>query len=258
MDKHRLFPNCNNRENDKIHTSDIAKLQKTTLVTPDDVFQAESDITKTSALEVIANIHTSIESLKPMSFGRNNLDELYLLQKEEIKSANNQLEVLFLLVRQQLNLADAESQYFLNKLVMDSITLGKHIGAFNERIDALKPMQNDRRYKSDRQKGAKVKQEQYQQPFKNLINDVLCKIHSCNNEALKCVSNEILAKAIEKFVLSQRQTSLSIITIKKYIKSNPARVSKAGRRPTNAFNLNAVVDWLNLNFKDTVAQYFIK
>lgn len=258
MDKHRLFPNCDNRENDKIHTSDIAKIQKKTLVTPEDVFLAESDITKTSALEVIANIQTSLQSLKPMTFNSVNLDELYLLQKEKIRNLNNQLETLFLVVRQKLNLTDTESQYFLNKLVMDSLKLGKHIGAFNERIDALKPMQNDRRYKSDRQKGAKVKQEHYQRPFKNLINDVLCKILSCNNEALKCVSNEMLAKAIEKFVLSQRQTSLSIITIKKYIKSNSARVSKAGRRPITVFSIDNVVDWLNDNFKDNLAQYFVK
>lgn len=255
MDKHSIFTNCPNRENDKIHTTEIAQQQLREALTPEATRLARENPQAQKGMATYRNIFTSIQSLKPMNFDNANLDELYLLKQVEIREHTNQLETMYSLVRNQILELPTEVRYFLDKLVTESIYLGERIGEFNERIDALQPMRNDKKYTEDRKAGAQKKKAQYQQPTKNLVNDIVTMLEA--DTQLVFPPKERLANSIISMISPKRKNCLSNSTIQKYIKQSrtiEAQVGQPSKNPTE----NELKLWLDTHFTHKVEQYFIE
>ena len=173
MDKHKLFPDCPNRENDKIHTTELAQRQSTTLLTPQCVYIAKRNPAEPRGRATINNILTSLQSLNSVSFEISQLDELYLLQGREIREQTAKLEAQHALLKNILQKVSPDAVFHLDDLLAGSIQLGEKIGEFNDLIDALQPLRNDKQNRQDRRAGASAKSARYQQPFKELINDIV-------------------------------------------------------------------------------------
>jgi hypothetical protein len=256
MDKHRLFPNCPNRENDKIHSSDIARHQSSQELTPEDVYMAKHNPAASLGMTTTQNIFTSIQSLKPITFQDSQLDESYLLQQAEIRQRASQVESQLDLVRRYLKDAPEDIRYFLDKVVTESIQLGESIGEFNERIDALQPMRNDKKYTQDRKSGPQKQQKKNYQPFKDLVNDIVTMLEA---DTLLCFPpKERLANTIINMVSTKRQYCLSNGTIQKYIQQSRTIKPKGGHPSKNSLTENELILWLDTHFTHKVGQYFIE
>lgn len=256
MDKHRLFPNCPNRENDKIHSSDIALHQTSQEITPEDVYMAKHNPAASQGMATTQNIFTSIQSLKPITFQESQLDEIYLLQQAEIRERTAQVESQLALLKRHLKDAPEEIKYFLDKTVTDSIQLGESIGEFNERIDALQPMRNDKQYTQDRKLGPQKQQQMYYQPFKDVVNDIVLMLEA--DTQLRFPTKEKLAKSIINMISTKRQDCLSSKTIQKYIKQSRTIKASGGHPSKNTTTENELKLWLDTHFTHKVDQYFIK
>ncbi|MGL4613051.1 MAG: hypothetical protein ACRCVV_03935 [Shewanella sp.] len=255
MDKHRLFPNCPNRENDKIHSSDIAHRQALHDLTVEEVHLAKMLPSSSYGMTTTKNIFTSLLSLKPLTFQHSQLDEIYLLQQTEIRQRAAQVESQLTLLKRYLKDAPDEARYFLDKLLTESVLLGEKIGEYNERIDALQPMRNDRKYTEARKAGAQKKCQQYQQPLKLLVSDIVAMIEG--SMKFKHAPKSTLANVIIKMVSAKRQDCLSEYTIKKYIQQCRTIRPTGGRPSTTSPTESELSTWLESHFANKIDAYFI-
>lgn len=253
MDKHRLFPNLANLENQKIHTSKLATRDTETEPTPFDTLLSKS-LPATSTLSVIKNILISCNNIKKPPFEERILDNI-LLRNNHNQIMENTVQ-LYEQLLQATELDPAELLNSLDLLIVRAIKLGEDIGAYNERIDALQPMRNDHNTKSGRSSGGTSRDDTYNAPVRNLVEDI---VNAVEKEArLSNIPNNRLAKAIINLVKSKRQKCHSLNTIKEYIKEARTLPKKSGRPPKDTMSTTALTDWLFTQFSDKVNSYFIK
>jgi len=252
MKKHELFPSCLQKENQKIHITKLADLPRNKEITDDELLIAHCGIPET-ALKSLENILTSVESLPRKSFENSNTDEYFLLQTSKIAERTNDLTIVFKILQSKLS-HDPDAIIFLDKLLTNSLKLGENIGIYNETIESLPVLRDNKKTKISQSAGGKKASERHN-PTRKLVTDISNKMKS--NSFINCSPYPDKAEAIHKFILSKRTECVARGTIQKYLKEASGVKSKGGAPKKNKPSLEEINEWLKLNFEEALNSYFV-
>jgi len=254
MKKDKFFRNCPKVENNKIHITDVAKIQETQKISDDDHLIANSGFGALGAGS-LENILTSLNALKKQPFHKMKLDELYLHETKEIHSKTLNLISRFNLLSSKLA-SDTDAFIHLSQLLTDALLLGDKIGVYNESVENIQALRDNEIIKKSQSAGGDKSNE-----VNNRIKLLIVNINNKMKSDKRIYSAPIPDKALATFNLlaKYRQESLAISTLQDYFSEAMDKKSKGGRPPKGKPTPQELSQWMNDNFSaDEVNEHFIK
>jgi len=278
--KRQLFPNTSINLNEKIHTSILARKQKSEKITAEDILLINSCKASLGA-EMLANILISVDSIPKKRFGSRveffendnelshverqsilddenkvqpaKLDELHLLNTNNIKNKVHHTQTLFNDVSENLK----EKKSLMNKInwmVSEAIQLGELIGRHNELKENINPLRENDSHKKGTKKGGEMTNKK-NNPTKELVADIALKMKS--DQFINSAPFGDKGRAIRDFILTQRNESLSSNTISDYLRKAENLKSKGGSPGKNKPTDKDLEQWLDKHFSSALSGYFL-
>jgi len=254
MKKDKFFRNCPKVENNKIHITDVAKIQETQKISDDDHLIANSGFGSLGA-ESLENILTSLNAMDKQPFHKMKLDELYLHETKEIHSKTLNLISRFNLLSIKLA-SDTDTFIHLSQLLTDALLLGNKIGVYNESVENIQALRDNETIKKSQSAGGDKSNE-----LNNRIKRLVFNINNKMKSDKRIYSAPIPDKALATFNLlaKYRQESLATSTLQEYFSEAMDKKSKGGRPPKGKPTPQELSQWMNDNFSaDEVNEHFIK
>ena len=253
MKKDQLFRNCPKVENNKIHITDVAKIQETQKISDDDHLMANSGFGALGA-ESLENILISLNALDKQPFHKMKLDEVYLHETKKIHSKTLNLISRFNLLSIKLA-SDTDAFIHLSQLLTDALLLGDKIGVYNESVENIQALRDNEVIKKSQSAGG-IKSNKVNNKIKALVTDIAKKMELDKRISLAPIPDK--AHAIFDLLSLHRKEQLAVKTLQGYLKDSQEGKSKGGRPPKGKPSPDELTDWMNKNFSaQDVLQYFL-